>query len=655
MAKPLKDIIRGSKSTKVEKLSTGKDPGVDYDPKAPDDRKFVAKHVVAKHDWTGRNDDAVFNGDNIQRKPNRETNKGYDRPEDERVYGIQGEETVNEISDKLAKSYIGNAIPDAMHITRGSDNARMNLARAKTPTDKASWKDESKYFDRKATNRSGGIELAARKVVGTAKVPTTEETVEEGKTWKDSKGAKDSAKYGSKESWGRKREYDSEKLRARGDKPDKHRQLLGVSEESLEEKAAATSDQRHDKENKRQAFKDYVSTGKLKTPKTTKKINLAKEEAECNHSPKGKPCPVHGMAEYAGCSTLKEKPVTEAMSRNNVNAFVKASGHGAAPAELHKEHPHVSFARKRFDVATKGLNLSKEGHAKLHGAFQASVKADTKGERAHGFVDQIEHGVKLHQQSAMRDYHRVKTQGATINDRREKIQADIKTHHTEEYDLSDELIEQICEGDTSPGVNITERGWIEDYVAVNNPRLAEKTPTVVNEENTTDCWYFLQYETQDAAAWALTESEQKGDDCSVRLMGNGKIAYRGNFTATRPEINEDLAVPLLGETDPTIHPEVDKTKAELKAIANKAMHIHMMGSDKLHMHYGMKDKITAARKMLGDVHDHMCFSTHERVNRALENEEQAPVDQTIGSLTPSPQPANSFPDYNDDNHVGANV
>jgi len=94
LGRPLKDILKGMHDSRIKSASLGKDPAVDYAPKPVDDRKFVAKHAVQHHDWTGRpEDDAIFNGSNVQRKPNRWTNRGYDRPEDEEVNGIQGSES----------------------------------------------------------------------------------------------------------------------------------------------------------------------------------------------------------------------------------------------------------------------------------------------------------------------------------------------------------------------------------------------------------------------------------------------------------------------------------------------------------------------------------------------------------------------------------
>jgi len=62
MPKLLSDILKGKKSSKTVEGSTGKNPGVDYKPKAGDEQKFVAKHKTEKHDNRVGNGPDVFAG-----------------------------------------------------------------------------------------------------------------------------------------------------------------------------------------------------------------------------------------------------------------------------------------------------------------------------------------------------------------------------------------------------------------------------------------------------------------------------------------------------------------------------------------------------------------------------------------------------------------
>lgn len=85
MAKILKDILskklEGVKSSKVVPGSTGVDPGVDYEPKAGDEQKFVAVHNTEKHaDFVGNKDD-VYQATNVKYSLDTPQNKRMGKKE----------------------------------------------------------------------------------------------------------------------------------------------------------------------------------------------------------------------------------------------------------------------------------------------------------------------------------------------------------------------------------------------------------------------------------------------------------------------------------------------------------------------------------------------------------------------------------------------
>lgn len=86
MAKPLKDILAGVKKSKVVPGSTGKDPGVDYAPKAKDEQDFVAKHETEKHDDRVGNGDDVYQAKNVKYSLDKDDKHGHKSPKDKRVY-----------------------------------------------------------------------------------------------------------------------------------------------------------------------------------------------------------------------------------------------------------------------------------------------------------------------------------------------------------------------------------------------------------------------------------------------------------------------------------------------------------------------------------------------------------------------------------------
>jgi hypothetical protein len=87
MAKPLSDILKGVKTSKIEPGSTGKRPGVDYAPKSKGDQDFVAKHKTEKHADRVGNEDNVYKGTTKYALDKASENKhGYDEDGSIKVY-----------------------------------------------------------------------------------------------------------------------------------------------------------------------------------------------------------------------------------------------------------------------------------------------------------------------------------------------------------------------------------------------------------------------------------------------------------------------------------------------------------------------------------------------------------------------------------------
>ena len=79
-------------------------------------------------------------------------------------------------------------------------------------------------------------------------------------------------------------------------------------------------------------------------------------------------------------------------------------------------------------------------------------------------------------------------------------------------------------------------------------------------------------------------------------------------------MNEDLAIPLLGGDHPPrgdSDEAIEMVKAELKALANKAMHLVMQMPEGMHVEPWCQAKIAQAKSYVSDVHDYMVFGDHE--------------------------------------------
>lgn len=85
MTKSLKEILNGVRKSKIVPGSTGSDPGVDYDPKAPNEQKFVKKHETEKHEDRVGNGDDIYQATNIKHSQASDPKHGYKKPQDKKV------------------------------------------------------------------------------------------------------------------------------------------------------------------------------------------------------------------------------------------------------------------------------------------------------------------------------------------------------------------------------------------------------------------------------------------------------------------------------------------------------------------------------------------------------------------------------------------
>jgi hypothetical protein len=98
-------------------------------------------------------------------------------------------------------------------------------------------------------------------------------------------------------------------------------------------------------------------------------------------------------------------------------------------------------------------------------------------------------------------------------------------------------------------------------------------------------------------------------------------------TSTAKKVAEDLAIPLLGGDHPPrgdSDEAVEMVKAELKALANKAMHLVMQMPAGMHVEPWCQSKIAQAKSYVTDVHDYMMYGDHDK-----EEEDEGTMDTPI--------------------------
>jgi len=109
-------------------------------------------------------------------------------------------------------------------------------------------------------------------------------------------------------------------------------------------------------------------------------------------------------------------------------------------------------------------------------------------------------------------------------------------------------------------------------------------------------------------------------------------------------IKEDLAVPLIGSNDDDESAEMAKT--QLRALANKALHLAMQLSDDQVVEPWVQSKIAVAKDYVTAVHDYMIYGDHAKDK---ENEQTAPYE---GGIDMTGAPRNTYPDFSADVNTG---
>jgi hypothetical protein len=122
-------------------------------------------------------------------------------------------------------------------------------------------------------------------------------------------------------------------------------------------------------------------------------------------------------------------------------------------------------------------------------------------------------------------------------------------------------------------------------------------------------------------------------------------ARTDNYKYTK-ETNESLAVPLIGSKDDDESAEMAKT--QLRALANKALHLVMQLSDDQVVEPWVQAKIAVAKDNVSAVHDYMVFGNHDKP----EDEQTTPYE---GGIDMTGAPRNTYPNFSVDVNTGRNV
>ena len=161
----------------------------------------------------------------------------------------------------------------------------------------------------------------------------------------------------------------------------------------------------------------------------------------------------------------------------------------------------------------------------------------------------------------------------------------------------------------------------------------EQKEEVVNEAQVPGT--FFSKDMHDRFEKMSPEEKKKHLDILVKLQGHSDAMTRNHARGATKEfkskyMKEDLAVPLLGGDQPprgNSDEAAEMVKTELKALANKAMHLAMQMPDSMHVEPWCQAKIANAKSYVSDVHDYMIYGDHKD-----EEDEQSDVPMTFPNM-----------------------
>jgi hypothetical protein len=275
---------------------------------------------------------------------------------------------------------------------------------------------------------------------------------------------------------------------------------------------------------------------------TTVKEGKEAEDAQCNNTPKGKSCPVHGMNECWSAKKITEDAAFKD-ALPNIIKDIKAKKSAQELRQTHGSH------YKRIANAASNVHGPKYTRAHLLSTAQTAMK--------------------------------------------------------EEVELDEVLTKKTPAGE-----------WIKDFQKSEKSQFAGK-------------------------------SKEK----------RKQMALAAYYSKQREGVKEDLAMPLLGgDMKPRGDSDeaAEMVKAELKALANKAMHLVSQMPDSMHVEPWVQAKIAQAKSMVSDVHDYCIYGNHE--NEEMTDNTGASGGSAGGALVMNQMDTPmTFPNMSVDVNTGQNV
>jgi len=582
MAKFLKDIVK-PKSTKVTNDLGG------YAPKAGDEQDFAKKHEIEKHDDRNGNGDDVFKGKTkyVLDKP-EEKRHGYKKPEDAKV---------NE--SKKAEDVSCNHTPAG---TKCPVHEMADCTGSKTikeeDIDETMSAKQKQYANRVKT-------IPGKKGIVMAKSNFEAPVHKVHAVISKNGGAKETVKH---------------ELQAK----DKHDAMFTI--QMMHHKAG---DKVHDtkykgiKEEVEQIYEVWYVQHKDGS-RTHHESGTAAMKAS-RKSPGSKVGATHGYGGMKAADALKPKTTKEEVeqvdeiSKATLGSYINKSAAslgkagykaGSTDGTSDKLDPHIHTINKRSTGIKRATDrLTKEGvvpepRSQLpnHGLTNSDA---SKMAKVAAMLKKEKKPVKEEAEQVDEVLTKSTTAGETIHDF-------VHSKNPKFAGKSKKERQRMA-----LGAYYAKQRNEETITEVNNRDYAAKGkmhPDMAKSMKVGQEGDFYAHGTGDKVYGKVTHNNGKTIHIkqSHDSYSDKKVSKTHKFTIT-PHLSEDLAVPLLGGDPPRGDSEeaIEMVKSELKALANKAMHLVMQMPQGMHVEPWCQAKIAQAKSYVSDVHDYMIYGDHE--------------------------------------------
>jgi hypothetical protein len=359
------------------------------------------------------------------------------------------------------------------------------------------------------------------------------------------------------------------------------------------------------------------------------------EDTKCNMSEAGSWCPMHEMADCSKMTKINE------ISKSTLGSYIKKSSQDLKNIEAGREKnagyaAHVKTNRMQTN-RTKGINravnkLAKEEVEQIDELSSATYKSAMHKASNRAMWDP--QGPK----GPM--YKKYKTMAQKFRDKGMDQEKKEKASMKEEVEL-----DEVSKATLGSYVNKADDSVraLSRKTVVGNASPEQKKKFYDNNDRKID----KRFDSMDLAIKKLSgkakvnaKEEVELDEVITKKTSAGEVisdfihsknpkfagkskeerkrmalgAYYSKHPEKSKSVKEDLAVPLLGGEPPRGHSDeaAEMVKSELKALANKAMHLISQMPDSMHVEPWIQAKIAQAKEHVSAVHDYMIYGDHDK-------------------------------------------